>query len=228
MNWLAHVFLSEPDIEFRLGNLLADLVKRQDRAAMSAGFLRGALRHQAIDAFTDSHPIVHRSRARIRGDYRHTRGILIDVFYDHFLSLAWNQYSGIPLHTFTAGVYADLGESQITLPKPAREAVHWMLLEDRLGSYRTIHGIESALYRISQRLTARLGKPFALEKAVSELGENFAGLEQDFAEFFPLLRSHIEQVSEADRRQSVGHDVTIPSRRSSAGDAIDATVPGGK
>ena len=26
MNWLAHVFLSEPDVEFRLGNLLADLV----------------------------------------------------------------------------------------------------------------------------------------------------------------------------------------------------------
>ena len=25
MNWLAHVFLSEPDIEYRLGNLLADI-----------------------------------------------------------------------------------------------------------------------------------------------------------------------------------------------------------
>ena len=25
LNWLAHVFMSNPDIEFRLGNLLADI-----------------------------------------------------------------------------------------------------------------------------------------------------------------------------------------------------------
>ena len=65
MNWLAHGFLSEPNIEFRLGNLLSDLVRGDARAAVGAEFLRGAHCHHAIDAFTDAHPIVLRSRARI-------------------------------------------------------------------------------------------------------------------------------------------------------------------
>jgi len=194
MNWLAHVFLSEPDIECRLGNLLADLVKGQARIGMSAPFQRGARRHQLIDAFTDAHPIVHRSRARIRGDYRHTRGILVDVFYDHFLSLGWDRYSTEPLEAFIAGVYADVRSHAIQLPDEAQVAVHWMVRDDRLGSYGTLGGIESALYRISQRLSERLRKPFALESAVVELRENFAALAGDFAEFFPLLQAHIEAV----------------------------------
>src|ERR1700712_1467061 len=102
MNWLAHTFLSEPDAEFRLGNLLADMIKRDDRAKLPARFLAGMHQHKVIDAFTDSHPIVHRSRARIRGNYHHTRGIIIDVFYDHFLSLAWDQYCPQPLADFAS------------------------------------------------------------------------------------------------------------------------------
>jgi hypothetical protein len=39
VNWLAHAFLSRPDIEFHLGNLLADLVKGRDRSAMTPAFL---------------------------------------------------------------------------------------------------------------------------------------------------------------------------------------------
>ncbi len=58
MNWLAHAFLSNPDIEFRLGNVLADLVKDADRASMPAAFQAGLRQHQEIDAFTDAHEIV--------------------------------------------------------------------------------------------------------------------------------------------------------------------------
>jgi len=60
-----------PTSSFPFGNLLADLVKGRDRAAMSARFLNGVRQHQAIDVFTDSHPIVHRSRARLGDGYPH-------------------------------------------------------------------------------------------------------------------------------------------------------------
>ena len=195
MNWLAHSFLSEPDSEFRLGNLLADLVKRTERPELPSSFLRGMHQHKVIDAFTDSHPIVHRSRARIRGNYRHTRGILIDVFYDHFLSLAWDGYCPEPLDAFAAGVYADIRSRPAPLPGEARLAADWMIHDDRLASYRTIAGIESALYRVSQRLSTRLGRPFALQESVGELRDHFEPLRLDFAEFFPLLRAHVEQTA---------------------------------
>jgi acyl carrier protein phosphodiesterase len=140
VNWLAHALLSEPDVEFRLGNLLADLVKGRDRDGMSANFLRGVKCHQAIDGFTDSHPVVHRSRARIGSGYRHVTGILVDVFYDHFLALDWNRYSTEPLDAFTARLYSDLRAHPITAPEEARAALDRMIRDDRLGSYRTIEG----------------------------------------------------------------------------------------
>ncbi|MSU76578.1 MAG: DUF479 domain-containing protein [Gemmataceae bacterium] len=193
MNWLAHVYLAESDIEARLGNLLADLVKGPDRRTMTASFTRGMRLHQAIDIFTDAHPVVHRSRARIYGDYRHFTGILVDVFYDHYLALDWDRYAAEPLDAFTARLYADIRAHPITLPADAQAAFNRMLEDDRLGSYRQIDGIAAALQRVSMRLAARTGKEFALEKAVSELLANFDALRNDFAEFFPALREHVER-----------------------------------
>src|SRR4051794_25859022 len=56
MNWLAHLFLSEPDTDFRLGNLLADSIARAERPSLPQNFQRGIHQHIKIDAFTDTHP----------------------------------------------------------------------------------------------------------------------------------------------------------------------------
>lgn len=195
MNWLAHALLSEPDIEFRLGNLLADLVKGKDRAGMSPRFLDGARCHQAIDGFTDSHPIVHRSRARIGGDWHHLPGILVDVFYDHFLALHWERYCDEPLDAFTAQLYEGIRTHPIALPAEAQLAIDRMVADDRLGSYRRLEGIAATLHRVSLRLSARIGREFGLEKAISELVEHFDGLDCDFSEFFPELTAHVRRLS---------------------------------
>src|SRR3954454_21954788 len=106
MNWLAHVYLSEPRVEFQLGNLLADIVKRPERTEFGDDFVRGAERHRAIDAFTDAHPVVRRSRARISAPYRRFSGVLVDIFYDHLLASTWNRYADVSLETFTAEFYS--------------------------------------------------------------------------------------------------------------------------
>src|SRR5437868_12558243 len=74
MNWLAHVFLSEPDVECRLGNLLADLVKGKARQAMSPRFRRGLACHQAIDAFTDYHPVAGLSKTPLAAGFPYNQG----------------------------------------------------------------------------------------------------------------------------------------------------------
>lgn len=191
MNWLAHVFLSEADIEFRLGNLLADLVRRRERDTMSAMFMRGVRQHQSIDAFTDTHPVVRRSCSRLGGTYSHATGILIDVFYDHFLAVDWEQYCDHSLDEFTGRLYGDVRAHRIDLPAEARDALERIMADDLLGSYRGIDGIESALRKLSARLTARVGRDFALDASVKELRENYGELRGDFAEFFPQLRSHV-------------------------------------
>ena len=84
MNWLAHLLLAESDPEARLGNLLGDLVKGKQRQAFNSKIQRGIECHQAINIFTDKHPIVRCSKQRIDPEYRRFSGILIDVFKDNF------------------------------------------------------------------------------------------------------------------------------------------------
>jgi acyl carrier protein phosphodiesterase len=193
VNLLAHAFLSGPGPDVRLGNLLADYVKGRDRRSMSAGFLEGVRQHQVIDAFTDSHPTVFRSKARISG-YPHLTGILVDVFYDHFLSLRWERYSSEPLTAFTARIYAVLRSHPIPMADEAQATLNQLIDEDWLGSYATIEGIEDALGRISERLAARVGKDFELAKATSELLTNFDDMGRDFDEFFPALQARVGSV----------------------------------
>jgi len=194
MNWLAHLFLSEPDTEFRLGNLLADSIPRPDRASLPQNFQRGIHQHIKIDAFTDTHPIVRRSRSRLTGDYRHTRGILIDIFYDHLLATNFPRFSPQPLESFTADFYAAARAHPIELPTDARSTVDYILDSDPLTSYRTQGGVHRALRRLSNRLSARLNKPIALDHAIPDLQHNFEPLQQDFLEFFPFLQTHLRSL----------------------------------
>ena len=190
VNLLAHALLSVSDVEVRLGNVLADFVKGRDRAAITPGFLAGVRQHQAIDAFTDSNPIVHRSRARISG-YSHVTGILVDVFYDHFLTLHWDQYAPERLEVFTARVYTEFRSRPTPLPPNAQATLEQVIREDWLGSYGSIEGITDTLCRISERLEARVGRNLGIGEASSELIANFDDLERDFTEFFPLLQSRV-------------------------------------
>lgn len=191
MNWLAHVFLSEPDTEFRLGNLLADVVKGKAREAMPAAFLRGVGCHRIIDRFTDFHPVVERSRSRIRPPLRRYAGILVDIFYDHYLARDWSRYCSVPLDRFTAQFYASFRCRPPSLPEEACIVLDRIAAEDRLGSYCNASGIDTALKRLSSYLSGRWSRSVPLELGMADLieyGDEFAA---DFAEFFPELTAHV-------------------------------------
>jgi acyl carrier protein phosphodiesterase len=193
MNWLAHTLLSEPNIDFQLGNLLADLVRGPDRVAMSADFVRGAACHKAIDAFTDSHPVVRRSRARVGPEYRRFSGVLVDVFYDYLLANQWQHYSSQSLQEFVQEFYAGARVTTLPLPPDAKATLDRIVQFDSLGSYRELEGVQRALRRISAYLTRRWRRPFALQDSVSHLSAEEAGFTEDFAEFFPQLQAHVAE-----------------------------------
>ena len=192
MNWLAHLLLSEPNVESRLGNLLADIVKGTERQELNSDIQRGIACHQVIDRFTDSHIVVQRSKERIDSSYRRFSGVLVDIFYDHFLAKNWSEYCNISLDEFTAEIYNSFRCYQGQIPLIVREIISRIAAEDWLGAYRNIAGVENTLLRISKRLSRRRNKPFMLTPAISELITNYDALEYDFQEFFPELLSHVQ------------------------------------
>jgi acyl carrier protein phosphodiesterase len=192
MNWLAHVFLSEPDVQFQLGNLLADVVRGPQRDAMSANFVRGAACHKAIDAFTDAHPIVKRSRSRISSERRRFSGVLVDVFYDYYLARNFGRYSSVALDAYTSAFYASVKAHPIALPSDAQLMLERIMRYDLLASYARVDGVDRALNRISTYLTSRWHRQFALERGVEDLLAHEAAFAADFHEFFPVLQAHVD------------------------------------
>lgn len=204
MNWLAHLYLSEPETEFRLGNLLADQVRGADRNRMSASFLRGVACHQAIDAFTEHHPVIKHSRTLIGPAQRRFSGILVDVFYDYFLAKNWNQFSGTPLERFTHGAYGDFQPHIPTLPEEARITLERIITHDWLTSYREIAGIEDVLTRLTARISETWQRRIpALNDAVADLQKHEAELEADFQAFMPQLASQVRRWSIQNDRKKV-------------------------
>ncbi len=188
MNWLAHLRLSEDDVEIRLGNVIADFIKGEKRLALNPRIRRGVACHMFIDAFTDSHPVFQRSRTRISPANRKFAGILIDVFYDHFLSVNWESYSGEPKRAFIDGIYFDFERYTAERLPDARRFVLKMAEDDWLGEYETLGGIERTLLRVS----GRLKRPGLLAPMAAELTAHYAGLGEDFAEFYPQLRDAVK------------------------------------
>src|SRR5688572_8345575 len=97
MNWLAHLLLAEPTPQFRLGAILPDLVSMQVLAGLPPDFQRGIRQHRQVDAYTDSHAIFRRSVQRLDPPFRRFGGILVDIFYDHFIARDWQSFSATPL-----------------------------------------------------------------------------------------------------------------------------------
>jgi len=187
MNWLAHLFLSEPTPAFRIGNLLPDLVSTPALSGLPPEFLRGVQQHRRIDAFTDSHAIFRRSVARVKPEFRRFGGILIDIFYDHFLSRDWPNLSPIPLPAFVDEVYASFEIHQHEIPTEAYAHLERMKSANWLCAYGDLSGVSITLGRIGLRLR----RPVPLANAISALEDDYADFQDDFAAFFPLLRSHV-------------------------------------
>lgn len=200
MNWLAHLYLSEPNTAFRIGNLLPDLVPASALSGLSPDMLRGVKQHRQIDAFTDTHSVVRRSISRVNPDFRRFGGILVDVFYDHFLARHWQSFSPIPLHAFTAEIYDSFDRYSLEIPSEALLHLKHIRESDWLYAYREIDGIWAAL----SRLGLRLRRPVPLGNAISVLRDNYDDLDEDFSAFFPEIISHLQQT--VDRESRIAFD----------------------
>lgn len=187
MNWLAHLYLAERTPESWLGNLLPDFMRGPALAAMPESYQPGIVQHRWIDAYTDAHPVFLRSVGRIEPGWRRFGGVLVDVYYDHLLAIAWSQYSSEPLETFIAMVYDALEGQLHRLNARARQRIEWMIANDLLGSYREPEGVERALAGLGTRLRHPVDLASALPAMLAER-EAFAA---DFEEFFRALRARL-------------------------------------
>jgi acyl carrier protein phosphodiesterase len=182
VNFLAHLYLSPPSPDALVGSLLGDFVKGPvERSGYNEEITEAIRLHRAIDTFTDAHPLFAASKARVSPARRRYAGILIDLFYDHFLARHWRDYHDEALEDFATDIYGVLLERSAGLPESAGRMVTFMARQNWLVSYRDVDEIGAALERMGRRLT----RGNALMGSAEELEADYAGFEADFRAFMP-------------------------------------------
>lgn len=187
MNYLAHLVLADATPQSLIGNLAGDFLRGVDPAAIHPALAPGIARHRAVDRFTDAHAVTARSRARLNPGWRLFSGVLIDVFYDHFLARDFERHAGVPLDHFSARVYSALADNPHLLPPRLAQAAPIMIEHDWLRAYTHVEGVAAILSRMARR--TRHGAHLA--DGMADLRREYDALAGDFNEFFPELRKAI-------------------------------------
>ncbi|MEA2027717.1 MAG: ACP phosphodiesterase [Campylobacterota bacterium] len=155
MNWLAHVLLSSQNIDFQLGNYLADPLKGQVWRDAPQALIEGINTHKAIDSFTDSHPIVSLSKSRLRPKGL-LKPVIIDLTYDYFLTQHWDQFCHLDRRSFLDTFNHSGAQRALAFPSQPQELILNLTQNDRLNRYNTLEQLYRGFERMDTRLSPRL------------------------------------------------------------------------
>ena len=188
MNYLVHLYLSDPDPDCLLGNLMGDFVKGPLAGQFTPGILRGLVQHRAVDSFAQGDAAFRRSKRRLDERFGHCKGVMIDVFYDHLLASNWEHFADGSLEAFAAHVYRLLEANGDRLPEGLRRVAPRLIAGNWLVSYREPEIIATVL----ARLAGRLSRPTPLGEGAGELAAHLAGLTVDCERFLSAARAHLD------------------------------------
>jgi acyl carrier protein phosphodiesterase len=187
MNFLAHLFLAAPDEDLMVGNFIADHVKGRYYDQFGPGIGLGIRMHRAIDTFSDRHALVRQSAARLRPRHGHYAGVIVDVFYDHFLASQWTRYSSVPLLDFADQTYQLMQKNEAILPVNSLRFLFYARQYNILAAYAEV----SAIGRVMAGMSRRAKFASQMQYATEELEAHYLEFAQEFNAFFPELQTFI-------------------------------------
>lgn len=197
MNFLFHMFLSGDDQELLTGNFMGDFVKGALHNRYPATIERGLLLHRKIDSFAQTNRFFQASRQRLAPHYGHYRGIMVDIFYDHFLSQSWDCWHNMPLPRYLLWARGVIDHHRDVMPVGLQGLLP-TIFDELLPSYGTLDGIASAL----QRMSRRVHRSNPLADGAEELAQHYEALQDDFALFMRDIVPFVATFTAANCRQT--------------------------
>jgi acyl carrier protein phosphodiesterase len=183
LNFLFHLHLSGDDPEIITGNLMGDFVKGRINNEFPLNIIAGLNLHRRIDSFAQCHPLFRQSKARLDPGFGHWRGVLVDMFYDHFLAQEWSRWSAESLEDYLQRVLKMVDANRQYLPEPLNERLD-EIFGNLIPSYQSAKGVRSAL----ERMSGRVKRSNPLAEGAGELVLHEIGLKEDFRAFLPQIK----------------------------------------
>ena len=202
MNWLAHIFLSEQNIDFQIGNYLADPLKAKAWNDASENLKKGMKTHILIDSFSDKHTLVLQSKNRL-AQKGLLRAIVIDIVYDHFLTKNWDRFCNISFENYTQNFYEEASKRLKDLPNNASQRLSRIIKYEVLNKYQSINDLKKVFKGIDEnRLSPKLLSRDSASAYFDTFQNNMDDIEKDFLAFFPEL---CEKVKENIDKNKINH-----------------------
>ncbi|WP_337040673.1 acyl carrier protein phosphodiesterase [Emticicia sp. 17c] len=187
MNFLAHLFLSGDNEEILVGNLLEDFVvgriEHPRNQHFSENIKNGILLHRLIDSFTDTHSTVSTCKTVLYQNYHKYAAVVIDIYFDHYLSKHWYSYSTEPFDSFRKRVHEAFIKHWTILPEKMKPMIESMIKHDWLKNYGELWGIERSLAGIAKRTAFKSN----MENAVEDMKAHYDFFDENFKIFFPEI-----------------------------------------
>jgi len=196
VNYLAHLLLADDTDASRVGNLLGDFTRGslEDLAKLyPEELVRGIKMHRAVDSYTDSHGIFKECKVLLAPERRRFAGVIVDIFFDHYLCKHWADYSDSALEDFCEQVYRAFEKHPEWLAGRLQEAFPSMRKQNWLMAYATVDGIELTLQRVSRR-SPRVG---GIADGIEDFKSNYGEFEEKFLRFMPELVDFVRKWKEA-------------------------------
>ncbi len=195
MNFLGHFYLSHHDPDLLVGNFIADFVKGKKYLDYPQKISEGIMMHRHIDDYTDRHELVRRGKKRLFSKYRHYSGVIIDMYYDHFLSNLWSDYSEYSLSSFSARIYETIENNFSILPERSQFLFPYMKNGNWLLRYGTTEGIGQSLTGMSKRIN----HDSMLDESINELHEYYEVFKVEFQQFIIEIKNHFDTINRVER-----------------------------
>jgi acyl carrier protein phosphodiesterase len=185
MNYLAHSFLSFSREPVLFGQFIADDIKGNKWQLLDSDVQVGILLHRFVDDYTDTHPLLLELKKQLYPSLGKFSGVVLDVLFDHVLSIQWNKYCEHSRQEWIQATYDQLRNRQIEMTEKRRFISEKMFEHDWMNMYMTAEGTSLILNQMSQRI------PFAnpLKDSFQVYLTHEKYIISTFDEFFPQILS---------------------------------------
>ncbi|AJR00310.1 MULTISPECIES: ACP phosphodiesterase [Hafnia] len=184
MNFLAHLHLASLADSSLYGNLLADFVRGNPQGTYPAPIIDGIFMHRRVDVMTDRLPQVLEAKRYFRQEFRRVAPITLDVVWDHFLALHWQELEPeISLNAFVNHARSEIVPMLPQSPERFQNLNAFMWQERWLERYAELPFIAKVLQGMANR-RPKLG---ALAGSFVDIEDNYLQLEQTFWQFYPQM-----------------------------------------
>jgi len=139
--------------------------------------------HRAIDFYTDHHPVTSQSKERLYPVHHKYSGVVVDLYYDHFLAKNFNSYSSVPIDVFASNTYKTLLLNKDIMPTGVQFFLPYMIERNWLVNYATVEGIGRTLIGLGKRVSFEN----KMQEATIDLERHYSSFEEEFSVFFPQL-----------------------------------------